>query len=173
MWETWFRSLGWEDPLEKEGLSTPVFWSGEFHGLYSPCFFKKLILSLGFPICWHITISKSFVNLCISLISVITSPLSFLILFIWVLTIPSARHAFPPQSFISLPLLHEVIVQMSPCFQVLPKYPWKTECTIHSFLWICFTFLETTCPHLKYYMIFICLYIFLSLNYRNFCSSSP
>ena len=28
----WF--LGWEDPLEK-GM-TPVFWPGEFHGLYSP-----------------------------------------------------------------------------------------------------------------------------------------
>ena len=76
MWETWVRSLGWEDPLEKgqathssilglplwlagkesacnagdlgsisklgrfpwrrERLSTPVFWPGEFHGLYSP-----------------------------------------------------------------------------------------------------------------------------------------
>ena len=35
MQETWVRSLGWEDPLEK-GKSTPVFWPGEFHGLYSP-----------------------------------------------------------------------------------------------------------------------------------------
>ena len=34
MWETWLRSLAWEDPLEK--ISTPVFWPGEFHGLYSP-----------------------------------------------------------------------------------------------------------------------------------------
>ena len=33
MWETWIQSLGWEDPLEKE---KPVFWLGEFHGLYSP-----------------------------------------------------------------------------------------------------------------------------------------
>ena len=32
MWETWIRSLGWEDPLEK-GKATH---SGEFHGLYSP-----------------------------------------------------------------------------------------------------------------------------------------
>ena len=30
------QSLGGEDPLEKEQLSTPVFWPGEFHGLYSP-----------------------------------------------------------------------------------------------------------------------------------------
>ena len=31
--ETWVRSLGWEDPLEKERQSTPVFWPGEVHGL--------------------------------------------------------------------------------------------------------------------------------------------
>ena len=30
--ETWVRSLGWEDPLEKERLPTPIFWPGEFHG---------------------------------------------------------------------------------------------------------------------------------------------
>ena len=34
MWEIWVWSLGWEDPLEK-GIATPVFWPGEFHGLYS------------------------------------------------------------------------------------------------------------------------------------------
>ena len=28
-------SLGWENPLEKERLPTPVFWPGEFHGLQS------------------------------------------------------------------------------------------------------------------------------------------
>ena len=36
MWDTWVRSLGWEDPLEKGLATTPVFWPGEFHGLYSP-----------------------------------------------------------------------------------------------------------------------------------------
>ena len=30
MWETWVRSLGWEDRLEKR-KATPVFWPGEFH----------------------------------------------------------------------------------------------------------------------------------------------
>ena len=35
MWETWVQSLGWEDPLEKGKLSTPVFWPGEFRGLKS------------------------------------------------------------------------------------------------------------------------------------------
>ena len=33
--ETWVRSLDCKDPLEKERLPTPVFWPGEFHGLYS------------------------------------------------------------------------------------------------------------------------------------------
>ena len=32
MWETWVRSLGWEDPWEKERLPTPVFCPGESHG---------------------------------------------------------------------------------------------------------------------------------------------
>ena len=36
MWETWVQPLGWEDPLEKGKASTPVFWPGKFHGLYSP-----------------------------------------------------------------------------------------------------------------------------------------
>ena len=35
IWETWFRSLDWKDPLEKERLTSPVFWPREFHGLYS------------------------------------------------------------------------------------------------------------------------------------------
>ena len=34
--ETWVWSLGWEDPWRREQLPTPVFWPGEFHGLYSP-----------------------------------------------------------------------------------------------------------------------------------------
>ena len=34
--DTWVHSLGWEDPLEKGKATTPVFWPGEFHGLYSP-----------------------------------------------------------------------------------------------------------------------------------------
>ena len=34
MQETLVQSLGWEDPLEKG--KAPVFWPGEFHGLYHP-----------------------------------------------------------------------------------------------------------------------------------------
>ena len=30
MWDTWVRSLGWEDPLEKGMLQ--YSWPGEFHG---------------------------------------------------------------------------------------------------------------------------------------------
>ena len=32
MQETWLRSLGQEDPLEKEMATIPVFLPGEFHG---------------------------------------------------------------------------------------------------------------------------------------------
>ena len=39
MQETWVWSLRWEDPLEK-GIS-PVFWPGEFRGLYRPWGHKK------------------------------------------------------------------------------------------------------------------------------------
>ena len=35
MQEIWVRSLGWEDPRRRARLPTPVFWPGEFHGLYS------------------------------------------------------------------------------------------------------------------------------------------
>ena len=62
--ETWVRSLGWKDPLDREDLwekgraiRYAVFLPGEFHGQrslagYSPCGYKeldmteKLILSL-------------------------------------------------------------------------------------------------------------------------------
>ena len=35
MWETLVRYLGWKDPLEKEWLSTPGFWPGEFQSVRS------------------------------------------------------------------------------------------------------------------------------------------
>ena len=40
--ETWVRSLGWEDPLEKGKLPTSVLWPGEFHALYSLWGHKEL-----------------------------------------------------------------------------------------------------------------------------------
>ena len=36
MQETCVGSQGQEDPLEKEWLSTPVFWPGEFYGQRRP-----------------------------------------------------------------------------------------------------------------------------------------
>ena len=49
MLETWVRSLGSEHPLEKGkaysilySVFILVFWSGEFHGLYSPRGHKEL-----------------------------------------------------------------------------------------------------------------------------------
>ena len=35
MWETWIWSLGWEDSWRRGRLPHPIFWPGEFHGLYS------------------------------------------------------------------------------------------------------------------------------------------
>ena len=35
MWGTWVLTLGWEDPLEEGKAPTPVFLSGESHGLRS------------------------------------------------------------------------------------------------------------------------------------------
>ena len=40
--ETWIRSVGWIDPLQKGMALTPVFWPGEFHGVYSPWGRKEL-----------------------------------------------------------------------------------------------------------------------------------
>ena len=42
MRETWVQPLGWEDPLEKGRVPTPVFLPREFHGLYSPWGHKEL-----------------------------------------------------------------------------------------------------------------------------------
>ena len=32
--ETWVRSLGWEIPWRRAWLPIPIFWPGEFHGLF-------------------------------------------------------------------------------------------------------------------------------------------
>ena len=42
MQDTWVQSLGWEDPLRRERLPSPVFWPGEFHELYSQWGHKEL-----------------------------------------------------------------------------------------------------------------------------------
>ena len=53
MQETWVQSLGWEDPLERERLLTPVFWPGEFHGLYSPWGHKESDMTDMFTFHFH------------------------------------------------------------------------------------------------------------------------
>ena len=35
MWETWVRSVGWEDPLQKGKATYSSILAWEFHGLYS------------------------------------------------------------------------------------------------------------------------------------------
>ena len=42
MWDTWARSLGWKDPLEKGMATHSIFLPGEFHGLYSSWGRKEL-----------------------------------------------------------------------------------------------------------------------------------
>ena len=42
MWETWVQPLVGKIPWRRERLPTPVFWPGEFHGLYSPWGCKEL-----------------------------------------------------------------------------------------------------------------------------------
>ena len=64
MWETWVRSLGREDPLEKGKVPTPVFWPEEFHGLKSQTrlsdfHFHFLFLQIFFQI---FSFSSSFVT---------------------------------------------------------------------------------------------------------------
>ena len=58
----WFRSLGWEDPLEKERLPTSVFWPGEFHELCSHWGHKELDtterLSLSLSLRLLVTLQK-------------------------------------------------------------------------------------------------------------------
>ena len=56
MRETWVQSLGWEDPWGRERLPTPVFWSGEFHGLHSPSGRKELDMTVWLSLqFWVIT----------------------------------------------------------------------------------------------------------------------
>ena len=61
IWEIWVLSLGWEDPLEKERLPTPVFWSGEFYGLYRPWAYKELDTTERLSLSLHFHINKEYI----------------------------------------------------------------------------------------------------------------
>ena len=41
MWVMWVRFLVGKIPWRRERLPTPVFWPGEFHGLYTPWGYKE------------------------------------------------------------------------------------------------------------------------------------
>ena len=58
MRETWVQSLGWEDPLEKgKAIPTPIFWPGEFLGLYSPWGHKESDMTEWL---WLVCVIKSY-----------------------------------------------------------------------------------------------------------------
>ena len=63
---TWIPPLGWEGPLEREQLSTPVFWPGELHVLYSPWGRKELDTTEQFSLSWLCPDSS---NLCGSVVN--------------------------------------------------------------------------------------------------------
>ena len=61
MWEIWVQFLRWENPLERERLPTPVFWPGEFQGLYSPWGLKELDMTEQLPL--HFTLAVQWLGL--------------------------------------------------------------------------------------------------------------
>ena len=74
--ETWVQSLGWEDPLEKGRLPTPVFWPEEVHDCIvhgvaksqtrlSDFYFTMIVFNLYFSVAkrvefFHIVLSRLF-----------------------------------------------------------------------------------------------------------------
>ena len=53
MWETWVRSLSWEEPLKKGKTTHSSVLAGEFHGLYSPWGRKELGTTLWLSLSVH------------------------------------------------------------------------------------------------------------------------
>ena len=70
--ETWVQPLGWEDPLERQRLPTPVFWAGEFHVYsmgsqrvgYDSATFTFTLSHLTFPFAG--TVLYLFIKICLS-----------------------------------------------------------------------------------------------------------
>ena len=50
MWDTWVRSLDWEDPWRRKWLPTPAFCPGEFLGLSSPWDHKESDMAERLPL---------------------------------------------------------------------------------------------------------------------------
>ena len=66
-WETWVRSLGWEDHLEKGTATNSVLWPGEFLGQrslagYSPWGHKELDMTQQLSLLLH-TICKIYIHM--------------------------------------------------------------------------------------------------------------
>ena len=83
MQETWVQSLGWKDPLEKRTATTPVFWPGEFHGLFSPWSCKELDMTEQLPlslsditIFWPLTLPTTSIpsSVCLSYLPLYPPP---------------------------------------------------------------------------------------------------
>ena len=71
LWEIWVRSLGGKIPCRRERLPTPVFWLGEFHGLYRPWSCKKSDTTKQF--------SLSLYNSYLWMVKLLLIPIFFLI----------------------------------------------------------------------------------------------
>ena len=82
MWETWVRSLGWEDPLEKGKAThssilawriprTEGVWQATVHGVqrvrHNLATFTRVTRGWGFLNSWQFSILNSFVSLLNSL----------------------------------------------------------------------------------------------------------
>ena len=60
MLETWVWSWPGKIPWRRERLSTPVFWPGEFHGLYSPWVRKELDTTERISLSLFLSVQNSF-----------------------------------------------------------------------------------------------------------------
>ena len=56
VWETWFDPWVGKIPWRRERL--PVFWSGEFHALYSPWGCKELDTTEQFSLSLHLSVKQ-------------------------------------------------------------------------------------------------------------------
>ena len=70
MWEMWVRSLGWEDPLEKEMTTQPnilaweILWTEEPGGLQSMGFSKQKNTGVGWEYGQFSSVAQSCPTLC-------------------------------------------------------------------------------------------------------------
>ena len=125
MQQTWVRSLGWEDSLEKGKATTPVFWPGEFHGLYSPWGHKQLNmtewLSLHFEALLVQTVVSIVVekNWVLSVDQCLLQELQFLMHLINLLSTPLRCNGF-------IGIQRGVVDQTTKEHQTIKQWPWPS-----------------------------------------------